>query len=180
MADVSASNTGIQFTDDLAKITNPLVGITFAFVTSTNTLYRCTGVGPAVWESVSWSTSSITGAIDAVEFVIEGGGSTITTGIKGDLEVPFGCTIVRATLLADQTGSIVVDIWKDAYANFPPTGTDSITASAKPTLSSAAKSQDSTLTGWTTLINAGDILRFNVDSVTTITRVTLSLKVSRL
>jgi hypothetical protein len=35
------------------------------------------------------------------------------------------------------------------------------------------------LTGWTTSISAGDVLRFNVDSVTTCTRVTLSLLVTR-
>jgi hypothetical protein len=54
---------------------------------------------------------------------------------------------------------------------------DSITASAKPTLSSAIKSRDATLTGWTTAIAAGDILGFSVSSVTTLTRVTLSLTV---
>ncbi|GAI37997.1 unnamed protein product [marine sediment metagenome] len=80
---------------------------------------------------------------------------------------------------ADQTGSIVVDIWKDTYANFPPTDADSITASAPPTISTAQKSQDSTLAGWTTSIAAGDILAFNVDSCTTITRVTISLKVAK-
>lgn len=114
-----------------------------------------------------------------ITYVIDGGGSAITTGVKGDLEIPFACTIQRATLLADQSGSIVVDIWKDTYANYPPTGADTITASAKPTISTATKSQDSTLTGWTTTIAAGDTLRFNVDSITTCTRVTLSLKCIR-
>ena len=112
-------------------------------------------------------------------FVIDGGGSAITTGIKGDIEVPFACTINQVTLLADQSGSIVIDIWKDTYANYPPTVADTITASAKPTISAATKSQDSTLTGWTTSITAGDILRFNVDSAATITRVTVSLRVTK-
>lgn len=114
-----------------------------------------------------------------IPFVIDGGGSTITTGIKGDVEVPFACTINRVTMLADQSGSIVVDIWKDTYANYPATDADSITASAVPTITTATKSQDSTLTGWTTTISAGDILRFNVDSVTSIQRLTLSLKVTK-
>lgn len=111
-----------------------------------------------------------------LNFIIDGGGSVITTGIKGDLEVPFAWVdIVSVRLLADASGSIVIDIWKDTYANFPPTDADSITASAPPTISSATKSEDSTLTGWTQTGSAGDILRFNVDSVTTITRVTVSL-----
>lgn len=121
------------------------------------------------WEP---STASIT-------FIIDGGGSTITTGEKGDITIPFACTINEWTLLADQSGSIVVDIWKDTYANYPPVVADTITASAKPTILSATKGQSSTLTGWTTSIAAGDVLAFNVDSVTSIQRVTLSLKVTR-
>ena len=117
--------------------------------------------------------------IQSLTFIIDGSGSTITTGIKGDLEIPFACTINRVTLLADQSGSIVIDIWKDTYANYPPTVADTITASAKPTITTATKSQDATLTGWTTSIAAGDTLRFNVDSVTTIQRVTLALKVTK-
>ncbi len=66
--------------------------------------------------------------IAGVGFVIDGGGSTISTGIAGDIEVPFNCTIDRVTLLADQSGSIVIDIWKDTYANYPPENSESITA----------------------------------------------------
>jgi hypothetical protein len=51
----------------------------------------------------------------ALTFFIDGGGSTITTGIKGDIEVPFNCTLVSWSALADASGSIQVDIWKDTY-----------------------------------------------------------------
>jgi hypothetical protein len=115
----------------------------------------------------------------AIAFIIDGGGSAITTGQKGHLEIPFKCEIERVTLLADQSGSIVIDIWKDTYANFPPTSADSICGSSKPTLSSAQKYQDATLNGWTKTISAGDILAFNVDSVSVVQRVTLSLKVKK-
>jgi len=118
-----------------------------------------------------------------IPFIIDGGGGVITTGIKGYVPVDFACTIQSVTLLGDQSGSVVVDIWKCTYSAFDPTTTpsasDKITASAPPTISSAKKSQDSTLTGWTTSISAGDILAFNVNSVTTLTRVTLALKVKR-
>lgn len=115
----------------------------------------------------------------ALVFIIDGGGLAITTGEKGHLLIPFDCEINQATLLADQSGSIVVNIWKDTYANFPPVVGDKITASAPPTISSAQKSQDATLTGWTKTINAGDILAFNVDSCTDIIRVTLCLKIKK-
>ena len=129
----------------------------------------------AEWKSISFITDEEV----AITFIIDGGGSAITTGIKGDLEIPFACTIVRATMLADQSGSIVVDVWKDTYANYPPIDGDSITASAPPTITTATKSQDSTLTGWTKAIATGSTLRFNVDSCTTIERCTLALKVTK-
>jgi hypothetical protein len=118
--------------------------------------------------------------VGCIAFIIDGGGSTITTGQKGHLEIPFKCEIERVTLLADQVGSVVIDIWKDTYANFPPTADDSICGGNKPTISNAQKYQDSTLNGWTKTINAGDILAFNVDSVATITRLTISLKVKKI
>ena len=112
-------------------------------------------------------------------FLIDGGGSVITTGLKGDIRIPFGCTIDAVTLLADQSGSIVIDIWKDTYANYPPLVGDSITASAKPTITTALKSTDATLTGWTKTITKDESLRINVDSVTTIERVALMLNVTK-
>lgn len=109
---------------------------------------------------------------------LDGGGSAISAGVKADVYVPFSGTITAVTMLADQSGSIVVDIWKKAYASFPPTVADTITASAKPTITTAIKSQDTTLTSWTTSVSAGDVLRFNVDSATTITKLALSLTVT--
>lgn len=114
-----------------------------------------------------------------IAYVIDGGGSAISTGIAGFIPIDFDCEIQEVELLGDQSGSIQVDIWKDTYANFAPTDADSITASAVPAISAATKSQDSTLTGWTTTVSAGDILTFNVDSCATITRCTVKLKVKR-
>jgi hypothetical protein len=124
--------------------------------------------------TVAWEAQYTT-----LNFIIDGGGSAITTGVKGYIEVPFAATIVAVTTLLDQSGSIVVDIWKDTYANYPPVDADSITASAPPTVSAATKATDSTLTGWTTSITANDILGFNVDSITTATRATIALRLRR-
>jgi hypothetical protein len=118
------------------------------------------------------ATAAKTGSI---QVVIDGGGAEISTGIAGDIQIPIACTLTAVRMYADQTGSIVVDIWKDTHANFPPTDVDTITASAVPTISTATHSEDTSLTGWTTSVTAGDILRFNVDSVTDIERVTIAI-----
>lgn len=109
---------------------------------------------------------------------IDGAGSVISTGLKGYLKIPYNCTITSSEIVADQTGSIVIDIWRNTYANLP-TDANSITASATPTLSSAQKSQDLTLNGWQTSLTGGHYLAFNVDSATTVTQATLTLTTSR-
>jgi hypothetical protein len=139
------------------------------------------GIGTASEYDFEDLTDYVDNAVEAagVGVIVDGGGSAIGTGIKGDIVIPFDCEVTEWTLLADQTGSIVVDIWRDTYANFPPDVADSITASAKPTISAATKGQSSTLTGWTTALTAGDILRLNVDSASTIQRFTIFLTLAR-
>jgi hypothetical protein len=117
---------------------------------------------------------------EVITYHISGGGSPIATGAQeAFVKVPYAGTITGYEIVADQTGSIVVDVWKDTYANYPPTDTDSITASAPITISSANKAQDNTITGWITGITEGDLLRFNVDSASTVTAVTIFLLVTR-
>lgn len=118
-----------------------------------------------------------------IEFIFNGGGAVLPTGVAGYMTMDFAGTIQQVTMLADQTGSVVVDIWKTTFASYaPPTHPavgDSITSAALPTISSAEKVQDSTLSGWTTAFSAGDIFAFNIQSVASITKLTLALKVLR-
>jgi hypothetical protein len=86
-----------------------------------------------------------------------------------------GFTINQATLSGDAAGSIVLDVWVDTYANYPPTVADTITASAKPTLSTANKSKDVTLTGWTLAIPSDSYVKINVDSASGLTNSVLTL-----
>lgn len=110
-----------------------------------------------------------------IGITVDGGGAVITTGVKGFSSVPASGTIIRARMLADQSGSAVINVWKDVFANYPPTVADKITAAAPPTLTAQDHSEDVTLTGWTTSVTVGDVIGFNVDSATTVQRVTLEL-----
>lgn len=117
------------------------------------------------------------GLLAPLEIVFDGGGQPLSGGIKVDWgPADRKLQIVEWTLISDQMGSLVIDVWKDSYANFPPTGADTITASAKPTLTSANKNRSSVLTGWTTIINVDESLRFNIDSVNALTRAVLTLR----
>jgi hypothetical protein len=131
------------------------------------------GTTPNMWAADEFPNSAIT-----VQF-----GSNIdaalTAGLQGYIPVPYACTIQSMTLLANQAGSIVIDIWKAPYYNFPPTNLNSICGSDLPTLSNQQTNQDTTLSGWTTQLNVGDVLAFNIDTVSGLQFVTLSLAVAR-
>ena len=110
-----------------------------------------------------------------INYIIDGGGSAITTGVKGFIEIPYNMTISAWQVFADQSGSVVVDVWRSTYATFPPVVGGSIAGSEKPTLASAQSNQDVALSTWTTALSTGDILAYNVDSVSTVTRITVAL-----
>lgn len=123
--------------------------------------------------SPAWATMPLR----SVGITIDGGGSAITTGVKGYIECPIAGTITGWTVLGDQTGSIVIDVWKDTYANYPPTVADTIAGADKPTISASNKGQNLTLSAWTTSVAVGDVFGFNVDSAATLTRVTLIIRI---
>lgn len=126
----------------------------------------------AATNGVSWIDDDV-----AIEIIM--GGGLISTGVQCYFEVPFAMTIEAVRIVSSVSGSIVVDIWKDTYVNFPPTDADSITSSTPPTLTTATKAEDTDLTGWTVALAKGDWLVFNVDSVTSCVLVTLSLSGKR-
>lgn len=136
-----------------------------------------TGVGVA--RRTGTNTWALDDGTTAIVLEKDSPDTDLVAGVLGDSQIPFACTITGVTLLADQSGSCVVDIWKDTFANYPPTVADTITAAAKPTISTAIKYTDATLIGWTTAVAANDTLRFNLDSVATIRRLTIILKVKR-
>lgn len=142
------------------------------------------GAAGSILKSDSVGVASWAQNIETTGITIDGGGSTITTGFQGCREMQAAGTLVSWTMVSvdagsPTSGSITLDLWKDTYANWPPTVADTITASAKPALSSATKNQDSTLTGWTTSVSAGDFICVNVDSVTSLKKVAFFLKMKR-
>lgn len=126
----------------------------------------------------AWVLTSGTGGTRAIQATVNGGGSVPSTGVFADVYVPYACTITAATMLADQSGSAVIDVWVSSSLGTTPTVANTITASDLPTLSSAIQSTDTTLTGWTTSISAGSWVRFNLNSVTTCTRIQVTLTVT--
>lgn len=125
-------------------------------------------------------STAVTGLSNAilrtVGITADGGGSAPTAGIKGYATIPYSGTITGYTIISDQSGSAVFDVWKRNDA--VPTIANTIVASAPPTLSSSQYVRSTTLTGWTTSVAANDVIGFNLNSASGLTRATLVLYIT--
>lgn len=121
-----------------------------------------------------------TAEVDSIEINMGDGTNVIPTGIHAAVRVDFRARITGSFLqeFDGTSGSIVLDIQKAQGGASPSFG--SIVASAPPTISSSRYGADTTLTGWTTEIARGDVLRFHVSSVSSIKRILLTLRIRRL
>lgn len=115
-----------------------------------------------------------------VSFVIGDNASAITTGIKGEFEIPWAGSFTAVRLLGGTVaGTIAIDLWKQNYAGYPPLQTNSICGTNVPTISGGTVYQDTGLAGWTTSFAAGDIIAVNVGTASAITRCTVALTAVR-
>lgn len=120
----------------------------------------------------------LTSSVDKViGITVDGGGAAITTGVKGYIVAGFSGTIVGWDIVANASGSIVVDVWKSGTGTIP-TVANTIAGTEKPTLATQQINSDLALSTWSsTAVTKGDVIGFNVDSATTVSRVTLTLRV---
>jgi hypothetical protein len=158
VGEIYASGTGLTNVPDSALSANiPLLNAT-----------RNTFTGSLVADNI----------IDTISFAIDGGNLTLVSGIYGLREVQASGIIVAVTLASYSSGTCIVDFTKNSYANFPTM--TSITASSIPAIVSGYKYQDTTLSGWSKVVNTGDFIGCNINGTPSgITRVFGFLKIKR-
>lgn len=109
-----------------------------------------------------------------INYVVDASPNVIGTGVKGQVTLDVTGTIESWTLVSDTPGNLVVDVKRTTYQNYP--SFSSITGTEKPTLSNQAKNKDDGLSTWNTILNAGDILRFEVESCDFIKQFMIAMK----
>ena len=104
-------------------------------------------------------------------------GSVPAAGTVAYFTLPFAGTFQSWTLEAGAgvAGSAVLDLWR--HASNKPTVLDTITAAAKPTLTTSERNANQPCTGWITAFTAGDRFAVRVDSAATATVFRLTLNV---
>lgn len=137
-----------------------------------NLIFPSCGPGSQI-QTVTATLAARTGLLG---YVIDGGGTTVSTGVKGQIDIPVPMTVTGWVLTADQSGSAVVGINAGSYASFP--SLSNINGSDPPTLASVQKNENLAATAWSGTLAAGTQLQFSVTSATTVQRLNVNLIVS--
>jgi hypothetical protein len=106
-----------------------------------------------------------------------------TVGVKGAIQIDFDGDILGWTIIADRVGSLAVSVSRKASSappaapGIPSPTTDKISGSSPIQLTTAQSAAWGNMSGWTTTLSKWDVVQFTVESVTTITRATLYLRI---
>lgn len=148
-----------------------------------DTLYYDNTVTPAQWKTTSvnslLNTSIKSGSCGAIFTTVSG---VITNGTTAYAQVPYNGTITGWTLVSTSvSGSCTVTVFKDTYANYPPTSPTDNIFTVQPALVSQIKNQDlsPTFVGSQAIVAAGDWIGFTISGVTTVTWVNLTLLITK-
>lgn len=109
-----------------------------------------------------------------INYVIDSGSISMIAGNKGSVTLDVSGVLESLVILSDQQGDLILDIKKSNYNNFPTF--TSIVGGTYPQMSNSRKIRDDELNSWDTSIVSGDILTFDVISVSNINRFLISLK----
>lgn len=155
------------------------LGTAFATTACLNTTNASVAANSASITAISASAASA--LVTGIEFIMDGGGATIASGFKGYFEIPFSCSLQRATLVTGSGAGVstcmVLDIWDGTFAAPPSSSANSIVGSSPLTIVAGSGVQDTTLTGWATSILAGHFIGWYVRSCTSAQRAVASIKV---
>ena len=109
-----------------------------------------------------------------INYVVDSGTNPMTLGSKGTLTIDVTGEILSWILLADTVGILRLNIKKCSYDTYP--NFVSISGTEKPQLNNQSKNRDEDLTSWATVLQAGDILQFEVENVIDIKKFMLAMK----
>lgn len=115
----------------------------------------------------------------------DGGGFVIEVNSTGTVRAKSSGTIVKWTIALKEgqnADSAQFDVWRTTFANFQAgliSAVNSICGGNYPSLVSQRCAEDGTLTGWNTLVSAGDMFVFICRSRTTPIWVEIQLDVDK-
>ena len=139
--------------------------------------------------SVASVTAGLISNIDYATFKVGSCGviftavsGVVTNGTTGNAQVPDNGTITGWTLVSTSaSGSCTVTVFKDTFANYPPTSPTDNIFTVQPALVSQIKNQDlaPTFVGSQATVTAGDWIGFTISGVALVSWVNLTLSITK-
>jgi hypothetical protein len=128
------------------------------------------------WVKDGLVPSTLYGVTGTISFVLDGGGAAVATGAKGDIMLPYNIAIDSWYLTARETGSIQIGLWRDSYANYPPTSAKAMHTGATGPYINAGIKNTATTAAWGAPTGASqEFIRVNVDSASSVGQVSMNL-----
>jgi hypothetical protein len=163
--------------------------VSAATMTVTNDVYDATAwasstnvpTKKAIRDKIESLSTGSSGFTNVIKFSINGGGGVISSGQFDTRYVAQNLVIYGVILEGDTTGSATVDLRKCTYTQYDagathPVSGDSICGGSPATVSSATKSKPS-ISGWTTTLSTDDYVVAYVSSVSSFTKLNVTLLV---
>ena len=131
-------------------------------------------IAPSQGVTATLNTSYKSGSCGVV---FDGQGGVISNGRTAYVQVPYKGTITGWTLVAAQSGSCTVTVFKDTFLNFPPVSPGDNIFGTQPALGGV---QTNSATGLSVAVASGDWIGFTISGVTTVTWVNLTLSITKI
>lgn len=121
--------------------------------------------------------SELPGTTGVLQICIDNGTNDISVNTLCDINVPHDIQIYKWRVLSGDTGSILFNVKKSSYDDFPPSAGDVMhLGSTGPHIIDGIKNKDEDLSDWGSPTAAeGNIIRVGVDSVTGVSKSSLGL-----
>jgi len=121
---------------------------------------------------------SVTSGVGSCGVTFDGGGQVIQTK-TAYVQIPYNGTLTSWSMVADQAGACTIAVSKSTFAGFPPTSPVYSVNPAIPATNQTATNPTPTYNVGMATITAGDVLKFDISAITTITWVNLSIKITK-
>jgi hypothetical protein len=118
---------------------------------------------------------------DSIGVYVDNGSNVLGTGDKGHRVIPYNLELVEWTVTSNITGDVGWSIGYGTSGGWPSTSTIVPAAFEVPNLSNQAYDTSTISSGWTKKVfDAGDVIKFNLDSVSGCNASSLTFKTRRL
>jgi hypothetical protein len=146
-----------------------------------NSIGELTGdvtAGPASAPSESVASTLKTNLkVGSCGVTFDGGGQVIQTK-TAYVQIPYNGTLGAWSMVADQAGACTIAVSKSTFVGFPPTSPVYSTNPAIPATNQTATNAGAYNPGMDT-ITAGDVLKFEISLITSITWVNLTINITK-